>query len=315
MKPVLLSLLFLFVPKICISQVAENIKTIYLDSLWEKTSEGNHTYYRVIKDYYSPKKETYQIYDYYKSGVLEKEGLSSNKEGDSKVGEFIFYYENGKRKATTNYIKSRPNGNTAEWYENGNKKLEGEYIEDEKKHTSQIKINQFWDVNGVQKIIEGNGFYEDQGENEYSKGEIKDGFKQGDWEGSSKKPQYSYKETYKNGKLTSGVSTDVNGEKHNYKELEVKAEHKNGIMEFYQYVGKNYRTPNVAGLSGKIYVAFVVDTDGKIIEPKIIRDLGYGTGQEALRILQNYNDFIPGEKRGQKVRCRYTLPITIQTAQ
>lgn len=72
MKAILLSILFLLVPKLCVSQVTANIETIYLDSLWHKTTQGNHKYYRVIKGYYSEKQDLYQVSDYYKSGVLEK---------------------------------------------------------------------------------------------------------------------------------------------------------------------------------------------------------------------------------------------------
>ena len=42
------------------------------------------------------------------------------------------------------------------------KKKKANTIEDENKHTNQHKIYQFWDINGVQKVIDGNGFFEDK---------------------------------------------------------------------------------------------------------------------------------------------------------
>jgi hypothetical protein len=205
------------------------------------------------------------------------------------------------------------NGKDFEWYENGNKKLEGEYFEDENKHTNQHKIYQFWNESGLQKVIDGNGFFEDQGKKEFSKGEIKNGFKEGPWEGSFEK-SFSYKEKYKNGKLLSGVSTDKNGTTYPYTELEIRPEPKNGIMNFYKYISKNYKLPNIEGLNGKVYITFVVDKDGKIVEPKVLRDLGYGTGAEAIRIMKNCDNWSPGEQRGRKVRCTYSLPISINTS-
>lgn len=312
MKSILLAILFLFIPKPAISQVTSVDKTIYLDSLFRETSKINHSYYKVIKDYYSNQK-SYEIKEYYKSGALETEWTSANKEGYSIEGKQTCYYENGNKKSVTNYIKGRVNGKDFEWYENGNKKLEGEYFEDENKHTNQHKIHQFWDINGVQEVIDGNGFFENQEKKEFSKGEIKNGLKEGPWEGSFEK-SFSYKEKYKNGKLISGVSTDKNGTTYPYTELEIRPEPKNGIMDFYKYIGKNYKLPNIEGLNGKVYITFVVDKDGKIVEPKVLRDLGYGTGAEAIRIMKNCDNWSPGEQRGRKVRCTYSLPISINTS-
>jgi antitoxin component YwqK of YwqJK toxin-antitoxin module len=311
MKSTLLAILLLFIPKLVVSQSAD--KKIFLDSTWNETTSENYKYYRIIKDY-SSDKELYTINDYYKNGVLQMEGTSKTKDDKSKEGEFVFYYENGNKKAVTHYIKSRPNGKSTEWYENGNKKIEREFIENKKNRPAQIKINQFWDANGVQKVVDGNGFLEDQGENESVKGALKNGFKEGTWEGSSTKFGISYKETYQDGKLISGTSTDKNGETYHYTEAEVRPNPKKGLMDFYKFIAKNYNIPNSLpkDASGKIYITFVVDKEGKIVEPKILRDLGYGTGQEAARIITAYDGFTPGEQRGRKVRCTYSIPISIQ---
>jgi antitoxin component YwqK of YwqJK toxin-antitoxin module len=311
MKSKFTFLLFVLITTVSYSQ-SENDKIIYLDSTNMVTTSNNYKYYRIIKDY-KLDKESYTILDYYKSGALQMEGTSQNKEGFSKEGEITYYYENGKKKSVTNFVKGRVNGKDFEWYDNGNKKLEGVYIEDEKKRTAQHKIDQFWDINGVQKITDGNGFFEDQGESESSKGEIKNGFKEGLWEGTFKKHKNSYKETYKNGKLISGISTDKNGETYKYTEEEIAPNPKNGIMDFYKFIAKNYKTPENPGLKGKVYITFVVDKEGKIVEPKVLRDIGYGTGDEAIRVVTAYDGFAPGQQRGQKVRCTFSLPISIQS--
>lgn len=100
-----------------------------------------------------------------------------------------------------------------------------------------------------------------------------------------------------------------------YTQTEVKPTPKGGMESFYRYIGKNYKLPLMPqGTKGKIYVSFVVDKEGKVKEPRIIKDIGYGTGEEALRILTNYDGFNPGEQRGQKMKCLYSLLITIQSA-
>lgn len=277
------------------------------------TKSIDYKYYRIIKDY-KIDKENYTILEYNKSGVLQMEGTSKTKDSYTKEGEVINYYENGKKKSVSNYIKGRTNGRDFQWYENGNKKLEGDYIEDEKKRTTKHKIDQFWDISGAQKVINGNGYFEDQEENESSKGELKNGYKEGFWEGAFKKSNSSYKETYKDGELISGISNDKDGRTYKYTEVEVRPSPKNGMMDFYNFIGKNYKTPAIQGLKGKVYITFVVDKDGKIVEPKVLRDLGYGTGIEAIRVVTAYDGFAPGEQRGKKVRCTYSLPISIQSA-
>ncbi len=93
--------------------------------------------------------------------------------------------------------------------------------------------------------------------------------------------------------------------------IEVKPDYPGGINEFYKFVGKNYKVPNVQGLSGKIFVSFVVEKNGKLTDIKVIRDIGYDTGKEAIRILKKCKKWSPGEQNGQKVRVLYSLPINI----
>ncbi|WP_396167745.1 energy transducer TonB [Flavobacterium sp.] len=95
------------------------------------------------------------------------------------------------------------------------------------------------------------------------------------------------------------------------KGLDVKPDFPGGRDEFYKFIAKNYRTPDVKKLNGKIYITFVIEKDGSLTDIKILRDLGYGTGKEAIRVLELSPKWLPGEQNGQKVRCTYSLPISI----
>jgi protein TonB len=97
--------------------------------------------------------------------------------------------------------------------------------------------------------------------------------------------------------------------------IEVKPDFPGGIEKFYKYVGNNYRAPEEEGLKGKVYVTFVVEKDGSLTDIKVVRDIGYGTGQEAVRVLKKCPRWNPGEQNGKKVRVLYSLPITIQSAE
>ena len=100
---------------------------------------------------------------------------------------------------------------------------------------------------------------------------------------------------------------------YNYKDVEVKPEFRGGVRDFYQFIAKNYIMPNVKKLRGKVYVAFVIEKDGSIEEVKILRDLGYGTGEEAIKVLKKSPKWIPAQLKGEKVRSRFNLPISLQS--
>ena len=97
--------------------------------------------------------------------------------------------------------------------------------------------------------------------------------------------------------------------------IEVKPDFPGGIEKFYKFVGNNYKTPEEEGLKGKVYVTFVVEKDGSLTDIKVLRDIGYGTGAEAIRVLKKCPKWTPGEQNGKKVRVLYSLPITIQSAE
>jgi protein TonB len=96
--------------------------------------------------------------------------------------------------------------------------------------------------------------------------------------------------------------------------IEVKPEFPGGMAKFYKYVGDNYRAPEEEGLKGKVYVTFVVEKDGSLTDIKVLRDIGYGTGKEAIRVLSKCPRWNPGIQNGKPVRVLYSLPIQIQTA-
>lgn len=313
MKLYLYLALFFLLPFLSFSQTPIS-KKIYLDSLWNETEEANHKYYRIIKSY-NLEQASYKISDYYKSGVLLMAGTSKSKDYLSKDGQFIFYYENGNKKTIINFVNSLPRGKQFDWYENGQIKSELEHLEDQNGPTTETSINQFWNTENVQKVIDGNGDYEYSNDGNHESGKIKNGFHDGIWKGYSKNLNYSYTELYENGKFISGISIDSNNTEHQYKEMFSKPKPKKGMDDFYSHIAKSYKTPQVQGLKGKVYITFVVDTNGKVIEPKIISDLGYGTGQEAVRVLTSYGNWIPGQQRGINIRVLYSIPITIQSKQ
>jgi len=86
-----------------------------------------------------------------------------------------------------------------------------------------------------------------------------------------------------------------------------------GLNNFIKFVSQNYHQPEVEGLYGKVIVSFVIDVDGSLVDIKVIKDLGFGTGKEAIRVLKLCPKWTPGVQKGKPVRSEFTLPISIDT--
>jgi periplasmic protein TonB len=98
-----------------------------------------------------------------------------------------------------------------------------------------------------------------------------------------------------------------------YDAAEVKPECPGGNESFTKYFVRSFQMPEVEGLAGEIKVRMVIGTDGKIGDIKVLRDLGEGTGKEAIRVLQSSPKWKPGMIGGKPVAVVYEFTITIRT--
>ena len=72
----------------------------------------------------------------------------------------------------------------------------------------------------------------------------------------------------------SGKRIDSLGVEILYNEVLQKPKPKNGIADFYRFVGENYNTPAVQGLKGVIYATFVVDKEGVVQYAEVLESAG-----------------------------------------
>lgn len=100
--------------------------------------------------------------------------------------------------------------------------------------------------------------------------------------------------------------------------VEVLPKFPGGEAAFGKFIQKYYKYPQAAidqGVTGKVYMQFVVEKDGSLTDIKVARDLGMGTGQEAIRVLKRMPKWEPGIQNGRPVRVAYTLPIALSTGE
>ncbi len=88
-----------------------------------------------------------------------------------------------------------------------------------------------------------------------------------------------------------------------------------GYAAFYKYVGDNMDYPTQArrmGIEGRVFVQFVIDTDGSITDVQAVKGIGAGCDEEAVRVVKGAAKWKPPKQRGQAVKQRIVLPITFK---
>ena len=88
-----------------------------------------------------------------------------------------------------------------------------------------------------------------------------------------------------------------------------------GDAKMYEYLGKNIKYPQIAretGIQGRVFVNFVVEPDGSVSNVKVLRGIGGGCDEEAMRVVKAMPKWSPGKQRGKTVRVSYTLPVVFK---
>jgi protein TonB len=84
-----------------------------------------------------------------------------------------------------------------------------------------------------------------------------------------------------------------------------------------KFLSDNIKYPSLAkevGIQGVIYVTFVVERDGSLSNIKILKGIGGGCDEEAIRVVKLMPKWISGKQRGKSVRCQFNMPIKFTLA-
>lgn len=88
-----------------------------------------------------------------------------------------------------------------------------------------------------------------------------------------------------------------------------------GDGELLKFIGKSIKYPVIAqenGIQGRVVCTFVVNRDGSVVDPEVIRGVDPSLDKEALRVVSTMPKWKPGKQRGKPVRVKYTVPITFR---
>jgi TonB family protein len=211
------------------------------------------------------------------------------------------------------------------WYPNGQIKQmemadEGKPLEP----NSPEQMMAFWDSAGHQVIKDGTGTFlsrtlkrSEADSTQHvvfiEQGNYQNGFKQGLWRGSYADGSFFYEEQYDKGVCQAGKSKIANGDTLRYKELWQQPEFPGGVQGLGQFLSKHLQYPpnaQKANAEGKVFVSFVVCTDGTLCDYEVIKGVYPDLDREAVRVVKAMSGkWKPGIQRGRKVRVKYNLPI------
>lgn len=85
-----------------------------------------------------------------------------------------------------------------------------------------------------------------------------------------------------------------------------------GEKSIQKWIHENVKYPEIAlenGIQGKVYVKFIIEKDGTVTEPKVIKGVDTSLDKEAIRVIQSMPKWKPGKQRGKTVRVSFTIPI------
>jgi len=319
MKNKLFSILFFLITSLIYSQNFNIGDTIFYKKR-VLTDKQNADYYAVIDQKKIIKGKVINLVSGYKyvkdSAKFLLKSKYSLKEFETHRPEGIQtnFHQNGKKSSEGLLLKTKPIGKWTYWYKNGTIREERLYYENKlstKKYKSYDIIN-FWNRKGEQTVKKGDGFFSYQKDSTLRKGYYKEGKKTGKWTGFNNDRKY-FEETYKKGKLTSGISWDKEGKEYNYKKHRINPKYEDGIQGIKKHILKYYRIPESAKrdkIDGRMIVTFKIMKDGSIDKIRVLKSLSDDYDKEAIRIVKSMKKWTPGKIRGQKVNVSYTLPIT-----
>lgn len=96
---------------------------------------------------------------------------------------------------------------------------------------------------------------------------------------------------------------------------EVMPQFPGGDQAMMKFVSENVQYPEEAKekeISGRVMVGFIVEKDGSISDVKIVKGIGGGCDEEAVRVVKAMPKWKPGKEKGKPVRVSYMMPFTFK---
>lgn len=221
-------------------------------------------------------------------------------------GAYIEYFHNGHRKYIRTYDNGNLTGECLSYFPNGKLYSVIDYTD------NGPYLKQCVDSTGKILAEEGNGTWiKTNFDFEYiAQGPVKDGHEDGEWVGTINEGK-TEKAVYQNGKLISGPDFD-NTMPQVFTAVDVQPQFPGGDVAFGKFLGRTIRYPASAyknNVQGRVIITFVVEKDGTLSNIKVLRGIGSGCDEEAMRAFKASPPWLPGMQKGKPVRVQFSMPV------
>ncbi|TSD66577.1 TonB family protein [Inquilinus sp. KBS0705] len=252
----------------------------------------------------------FNVEDYYMDGKLKLTARTATNDywfWPDAEGIMTEYYPNGNKKLEKTYKKGVVVGDVNQYYPNGKLYIITSFDKGSQNYRKECRdsLGNVLANNGNGKWIEFKDDFVD-----YQEGQVLNGLLEGEWN------------VFVNGKLmeTNGYKNDlpIFGKAYDdfqnkvFTKIDIAPEFPGGVAAFGKYMVKTLHYPSTAvnnNTQGRVIVTFIVEKDGSINDVKVVRGLGSGTDEEAVRVIKNMPLWKPGIFNGMPVRVQYSLPI------
>lgn len=283
-------------------------RNIYLDTILNNTS-----IYR-LEEYYSnnkPKQLAYTTNDIYPfKYFLEKQE----------------YYEEGTIKSFEKYHISGEQIDTAWYFYPNNKLMLVTYLDPRIPKSERYKqYLAYFDTLQHSILKNGSGYIkfdlsglsDDNEMVDYEEGNLLNFKKNGLWKGRIEK-DYTFEEIYKDGLLVKGKTTSSDGDVYTYNSFNENNRPIKNIESLMRNAMNKSNFPRKAinaGVNGTISTSFNIEKDGSITNIRVLSDLGYGTKEYAINVLEKLDKkIIPRTNRGIPTQISFLLPIFVDSS-
>ncbi len=308
---------------LCLSNLYAQVSfTSYHKRNDTETKHLDSAYYtRIVHVDASGKDKVYRVEEFYtRNDSIKLSGISTSALYPFKFrGRKYEFYEQGTIRSIEDYSDDSALVDSAFYFYPGNKLEKIVFYPSNSVKKGKLKIGDpiyvvYYDSLNNKTLENGTGFIRLDYSGGYEEGEMKNNLREGEWKGKSGKD--SFVENYTNNQLISGIKTKASGEvfKYDSSNFMNPPDYPGGISRLMGFIASNYVFPKAAvnnGVSGIVRIAFVVGKDGNVRDLVVDNDLGFGTGEEGIRVIKRAGKWKPGIQRGEAVNVKYTLPIQL----
>jgi TonB family protein len=258
----------------------------------------------------------YEIQDYFPDGkprLLAKSYQGRMVFQMGRQGLYTEYFTNGNIRYKRHYNKGKLVGEAIAYYPNGNVYSIVNY------DGNEYYLKSCRDTLGEILADGGNGKWIKLNDTlaYIAEGPVVNGKEDGEWNGVNDDGKNATA-VYKNGIAISGPPLNGSMVNQVFTAVQVPPQFDTSAKDLQEYIRKNLVYPQVAldnNIQGTVILTFVVEKDGSLTNFKVLRGIGSGMDESAIRLMENCPKWNPGRQNGKPVRVQYSIPVKFDLAE